>query len=71
MLLSSVFFSSFATRDAFKGKVGCVGLLDTNALVRNCTLAIPSNDDSIDWVIFINDVFSEYILIKKLRALLR
>lgn len=71
MLLSSVFYSSFATRDAFKGKVGCAGLLDSNANSKNCTLAIPSNDDSIDWVVFINDVFSEYILVKKLWAVLR
>jgi len=71
MLVSSIFFSSFATRESFKGKVGCAGLLDTNANAKDCTLAIPSNDDSIDWVVFINDVFAEYILIKKLWAVLR
>lgn len=48
MLLSSVFSSTFPTRESFKGKVGCAGLLDTNANAKNCTLAIPSNDDSID-----------------------
>jgi hypothetical protein len=48
MLVSSVFSSSFATRDAFKGISGCVGLLDTNADSKNCLLAVPCNDDSID-----------------------
>lgn len=71
MLLSSIFHSSFATLDSLKGKVGCAGLLDSNANSKNCTLVIPSNDDSIDWIVFINDVFSEYILIKKLWGILR
>lgn len=71
MLVSSVFFSNFATKDSFKGFVGCVGLLDTNALADYCVLAVPSNDDSVDWVVFVNDVFSEYILLKKLWAVLR
>jgi len=66
MLVSSVFYSSFATRDALKGFSGCIGLLDTNADSKDCLLAVPSNDDSIDWVVFVNDVFSEYILFKKL-----
>ena len=48
MLVSSVYFSSFVTREAFTGIIGCVGLVDTNADSKNCTLAIPSNDDSID-----------------------
>lgn len=71
MLVSSVYFSSFVTREAFTGIIGCVGLLDTNANSKNCTLAIPSNDDSIDWIVFVNDVFSEYILLKKLWCVLR
>ena len=71
MLVSSVFFSNFATKDSFKGFVGCVGLLDTNALADFCLLAVPSNDDSVDWVVFVNDIFSEYILLKKLWAVLR
>lgn len=71
MLVSSVYFSSFVTREAFTGLIGCVGLLDTNADSKNCTLAIPSNDDSIDWIVFVNDVFSEYILLKKLWCVLR
>jgi ribosomal protein S2 len=66
MLVSSVFFSNFATTDALKGVVGCIGILDSNADSTNCVLALPSNDDSIDWIVFINDVFSEYILFKKL-----
>jgi len=48
MLLSSVFASTFITRESYHAKVGCAGLLDTNANSRNCTLVIPSNDDSID-----------------------
>ena len=71
VLLSSIFYSSFATSDALKGKIGCIGLLDTNADSKTCNLAVPSNDDSIDWVVFINDIFSEYILIKKLWGVLR
>jgi ribosomal protein S2 len=71
MLVSSVFASRFATRDALKGFVGCVGLLDTNADSHNCVLAVPANDDSVDWIVFINDVFSEYILFKKMWAVLR
>jgi len=71
MLLSSVFFSNFAVRDALKGYVGCLGLLDTNANAKDCSYVIPSNDDSIDWVVFINDVFSEYILFKKFWAVLK
>jgi len=66
MLVSSVFASRFATRDALKGFVGCIGLLDTNADSQNCVLAVPANDDSVDWIVFINDVFSEYILFKKM-----
>lgn len=34
-------------------------------------MAIPSNDDSIDLVVLINDIFSEYILVKKLWTILR
>jgi ribosomal protein S2 len=48
MLLSSVFSGSFATKDALKGNIGCIGLLDTNANAKICSLAIPANDDSID-----------------------
>jgi len=48
MLISSVFYSSFATRDSLKGFSGCIGLLDTNANAKDCLLAVPSNDDSID-----------------------
>jgi len=48
MLVSSVFFSDFAVRDAFKGYVGCFGVLDSNANARDCIFVLPSNDDSID-----------------------
>lgn len=70
VLVSSVFFSDFATKEFLKGRIGCAGLLDTNVTSRYCNLAIPCNDDSIDWIVFINDVFSEYILVKKLMGLL-
>jgi hypothetical protein len=70
VLVSSVFFSDFATRELLKGRIGCAGLLDTNMSSKYCNLAIPCNDDSIDWIVFINDVFSEYILVKKLVGLL-
>ena len=64
VLVSSVYFSDFATREFLKGRIGCAGLLDTNVSSKYCNLAIPCNDDSIDWIVFINDVFSEYILVK-------
>jgi len=48
ILVSSVFFSGFATKEILKGKIGCAGLLDTNISAKFCNLAIPCNDDSID-----------------------
>lgn len=71
MLLSSVFYSSFVVKDAFSGFVGCFGLLDSNASSRYCSYVIPSNDDSIDWIVFINDIVSEFILYKKLWSVLK
>jgi ribosomal protein S2 len=47
-LISSIFFSGFATKDASRGNIGCIGLLDTNAEAKDCNLVIPCNDDSID-----------------------
>jgi ribosomal protein S2 len=49
-----------------KGYSGCIGLLDTNANINECSLAIPANDDSIDSVVLLNDIFAELILYKKL-----
>lgn len=71
LLISSVFSSPFPVKESFKAKIGCIGLVDSNANGKICTLAVPSNDDSIDWVVFINDIFSEYILSKKLWSILR
>jgi len=71
LLLSSVFFSKFVVKDALCGYVGCFGLLDTNADSRDCSFALPSNDDSLDWVVFVNDIFSELILVKKFWVVLK
>jgi len=48
VLLSSVFFGNFVARDTLSGYVGCFGLLDTNADSKDCSFAIPSNDDSLE-----------------------
>jgi len=71
LLLASVFFSNFVVKDAFCGYIGCFGLLDSNADSRDCTFALPSNDDSLAWVVFVNDVFSELILVKKFWVVLK
>jgi ribosomal protein S2 len=71
VLVSSIFHSSLITKDVLKGYSGCIGLLDTNANINECSLAIPANDDSIDSVVLLNDIFAELILYKKLWAVLK
>lgn len=71
LLISSIFASSFAVKDSLKSYVGAIGVLDTNAKANDSVFVVPANDDSIDWVIFLNDIFSEYILFKKLGIVLK
>lgn len=71
MLLSSIYTGEFIAKDAFTGFIGCFGVLDTNASSRYCIYPLPSNDDSIDWIVFINDIVSEFILYKKLWSVLK
>ena len=71
VLVSSIFHSNLITKDVLKGYSACIGLLDTNANANECSLAIPANDDSIDSVVLLNDIFSELILHKKLWAVLK
>lgn len=33
MLISSIYFSDFPTKESFQAKVGCVGIADTNAIL--------------------------------------
>jgi len=71
IFISSIYANMFQTKEAYQARIGCIGLVDTNTNSKICTLAIPANDDSLDWIVFIHDIFSEYILYKKLGMLLR
>lgn len=65
IFISSVKNSYFATAEAVFANVPCLGIVDTNSLSQSCTIAIPGNDDSLDCIIFYNDLVSEYILFRK------
>lgn len=65
IFVSSVFSNYFVVNEAFFSNIVCLGISDTNAFVQNCSLAVPGNDDTIDCIIFYNDIVSEYILYRK------
>ena len=64
MLVSSIYFSSFPAKESIKARIGCIGLVDTNANSKICNLAIPSNDDSIDWIVLIMTFFQNIFYLK-------
>jgi hypothetical protein len=70
IFISSIRSNQIAVRDALSGSIPCVGILDTNARSKFCTIPIPANDDSVDCLVFYNSLFSEIILMKKLSVLL-
>ena len=65
IFIPSVKNSYFATAEAYYGNVPCLGVVDTNTFSQSCTVAIPGNDDSINSIIFYNDLVCEYILYRK------
>ena len=45
--------------------IPCMGIVDTNTHAQSCSIAVPGNDDSIECIIFYNELVSEYILFRK------
>jgi len=54
-----------AVREALCFGVPCLGIVDTNISGHAVTLPIPGNDDSIEALIFYNEIVSNIILLNK------
>lgn len=63
--VSSVVFNYFVVNEASSSRIPCLAIADTDALVQNCTIPVPGNDDSIDCAIFYSNTIAEYVLYRK------
>lgn len=55
----------FVVNEAKHACVPCLGITDTNAHPQMCSVAVPGNDDSLECVLFYNDIVAEHILYRK------
>lgn len=62
---SNVLSSLQAVRECFSAKIPSVGIVDTNTPINYISLPIPGNDEAIPALIFYNDLFSNFILMRK------
>jgi len=62
---SSVYHSSIVVKEAINTNIPCIGIIDTNTKSHNVSLALPGNDDSINSILFYNNIVCELILFYK------
>jgi ribosomal protein S2 len=65
VFISSALSSPLATREAYCAGIPCLAIVDTDTKSQAINLAIPGNDDSLDSIIFYNEVVSSYVLLCK------
>jgi len=65
IFVSSVYYSSIAVKESVNANIPCIGIVDTNVKSHNVSLAIPGNDDSINSILFYNNIISELVLFYK------
>jgi ribosomal protein S2 len=65
VFVASVLNSFFISSEATALKIPCIGIVDTNAPSQTTTIAIPGNDDSLNAVLFYNEIVSSFIMFRK------
>jgi ribosomal protein S2 len=65
VFVSSVFNNFFVANEAAALKIPCLGITDTNAASQTTSIALPGNDDSLNSVLFYNEIVSSFILFRK------
>ena len=63
--ISSVSSSPWPTKECLSSGIPCLGICDTDISGHLANIPLPSNDDSLDCIIFYNTHISQYILEKK------
>lgn len=67
---SSVHSTQAPVREAFYLGIPCFGVVDTNTYCNTVSIPFPGNDDSLDALVFYNDIVTNFILLKKLRLII-
>lgn len=65
VFISSLHNSYFAAKEAFNLKIPAMAIVDTNAWAQVASVAIPGNDESVECIVFYNDLISSFILSRK------
>lgn len=65
VFFSNVNASYVPVKECFSAKLPAIGVVDTNTQFYYASLPIPGNDESVPALIFYNDFFSTFILIRK------
>jgi ribosomal protein S2 len=58
----SAFKSAPAVSEALASGIPCIAVIDTNVKSQAVSLPIPGNDDSLDSIIFYNEIISNFVL---------
>jgi ribosomal protein S2 len=48
----------------------CLGIVDTNVKSQSVSIAVPGNDESLNSVIFYNNLICNYILLLKFKSVM-
>ena len=65
IFISSIERSYFAAKEANSFQIPSLGIVDTTTDAQASSLAVPGNDDSLDCIVFYNNLICGYILYKK------
>jgi len=65
VFISSIESSYFAANEANSFQIPSLGIVDTTTDSQASSLAVPGNDDSLECIVFYNNMVCEYILYKK------
>lgn len=69
LFISSVFHSPIAVKESSSLNLPVIGIVDTNVKSQSINIALPGNDDSLQSIIFYNDLISSFILFYKFKSI--
>jgi len=70
LFISNVKNSASVVRESLGSDIYCLGIVDTDVKSNSLNLPIPGNDESINSILFYNELISNYILIWKFKNVL-
>jgi len=64
-----VLTSAAPVKEALYLGIPCLGVVDTNTPTNVVSIPFPGNDESIDCMVFYNDIIANYVLLRKFAAI--